>query len=87
MAITLPEGTIDLSDNVPPGDVGLLAPTANLVANEDLHLALLGIITYLQAQEIDLTQGTTFFYRWYHLSLEYIQDFLCLHFAFSIRCR
>lgn len=42
--VTLPEGAIDLSRNLPPASVGLLAPTANLVANEDLHPALVDLL-------------------------------------------
>jgi TRAP transporter TAXI family solute receptor len=42
--LTLPEGTIDLSKNRPSSNVALLAPTANLVANEDLHPALVDLL-------------------------------------------
>jgi TRAP transporter TAXI family solute receptor len=42
--LTLPEGTVDLSANLPSHDVGLLAPTANLVANENLHPALVDLL-------------------------------------------
>jgi len=42
--LTLPEGAIDLSGNLPPDDVALLAPTANLVAREDLHPALVDLL-------------------------------------------
>ncbi len=38
--VVLPEGVIDLARNIPDRDVALLAPTANLVAREDLHPAL-----------------------------------------------
>jgi TRAP transporter TAXI family solute receptor len=47
--ITLPEGTIDLQENIPPRDTVLLAATANLVAHSDFHPALVGLI--LQAAE------------------------------------
>ncbi len=47
--LTLPEGAIDLSENLPPNDVGLLAPTANLVAKEGLHPALVDLL--LQAAD------------------------------------
>jgi TRAP transporter TAXI family solute receptor len=47
--ITLPEGTIDLQENIPPRDTVLLAATANLVARSDFHPALVGLI--LQAAE------------------------------------
>ncbi len=42
--LTLPEGAIDLSGNRPPNSVALLAPTANLVADEDLHPALVDLL-------------------------------------------
>jgi hypothetical protein len=43
-AITLPEGVIDLQANIPPQDVTLLAPTANLVARTDFHPALVSLL-------------------------------------------
>src|SRR5258706_7255047 len=39
-AVTLPRGVVDLSRNMPPHDVGLVAATCSLVAREDLHPAL-----------------------------------------------
>jgi TRAP transporter TAXI family solute receptor len=42
--LTLPEGAIDLSENLPSADVGLLAPTANLVADHNLHPALVDLL-------------------------------------------
>ncbi|MCK5363544.1 MAG: TAXI family TRAP transporter solute-binding subunit [Gammaproteobacteria bacterium] len=42
--LTLPEGAIDLSENRPPDNVALIAPTANLVADEDLHPALVDLL-------------------------------------------
>ena len=39
-AVTLPRGVVDLSRNVPPHDVVLVAATCSLVAREDLHPAL-----------------------------------------------
>ena len=47
--ITLPEGVIDLQENIPPQDTTLLAATANLVTHEDFHPALVGLL--LQAAE------------------------------------
>ena len=35
-SVTLSEGMIDLNENLPPNDVVLLAPTANLVANSGM---------------------------------------------------
>jgi TRAP-type uncharacterized transport system substrate-binding protein len=43
-AITLPEGVIDLQANIPPQDTTLLAPTANLVAHNDFHPALISLL-------------------------------------------
>ncbi len=42
--ITLPEGVIDLQANIPPQDTALLAASANLVATEDFHPALLSLL-------------------------------------------
>ncbi len=42
--LTIPEGAIDLSGNLPPDDVALLAPTANLVVSENLHPALVDLL-------------------------------------------
>ena len=39
-AVTLPRGVVDLARDEPPADVRLIAPTATLVAREDLHPAL-----------------------------------------------
>ena len=47
--INLPEGTIDLQENIPPHDTTLLAATANLVVRDDFHPALVGLL--LQAAE------------------------------------
>jgi len=38
--VTLPRGVVDLARDLPPQDVHLVAPTATLVAREDLHPAL-----------------------------------------------
>ena len=43
-AVTLYKGVVDLGANIPAQDVTLLAPTANLVAREDLHPALLYLL-------------------------------------------
>jgi len=42
--LTLPEGTIDLQANIPPRTTTLLAATANLVAREDFHPALVSLL-------------------------------------------
>ena len=39
--LTLPQGVIDLENNIPPRDVDLIAPVAALVASDDLHPALI----------------------------------------------
>ena len=49
--LTLPEGAIDLAENLPPDDVALLAPTANLVVDEDFHPALVDLLL-LAAEEV-----------------------------------
>ena len=43
-AITLPQGAIDLVKNIPGQDIVLLSPTANLIAREDLHPALMTLL-------------------------------------------
>ncbi|HSS63511.1 MAG TPA: TAXI family TRAP transporter solute-binding subunit [Gammaproteobacteria bacterium] len=48
-AVTLPEGVINMSANVPAGDVALLAPAATLVASPSLHPALVDLL--LQAAD------------------------------------
>ena len=42
-ALTLPRGTIDLPQNIPPKDMNLVAPSATLVAREDFHPALIDL--------------------------------------------
>ena len=43
-AVTLPEGVIDLQANIPPHTTVLLAATANLVARNDFHPALVSLL-------------------------------------------
>lgn len=38
--LVLPEGALSLAEDVPPNDVNMLAPTANLVVRETLHPAI-----------------------------------------------
>lgn len=42
--IPLPEGSLDLTRNIPDRDITLLGPTATLVVREDLHPALIGLL-------------------------------------------
>jgi TRAP-type uncharacterized transport system substrate-binding protein len=42
--VILPKGAIDLARNLPQQDVVLLAPTATLVVNADLHPALIDLL-------------------------------------------
>jgi len=56
--VTLPEGVIDLQNNIPPNDKVLLTPTANLLMNADFHPAL--SILVLQAIK-DTHQGSDVF--------------------------
>ena len=57
-AITLPEGVIDLQANIPPKDITLLTPTANLVAHHDFHPALVSLL--LQAATGLHSEGSLF---------------------------
>ncbi|MEA3412332.1 MAG: TAXI family TRAP transporter solute-binding subunit [Pseudomonadota bacterium] len=43
-AVELPEGTLDFEHNLPPKDVGMIAVTANLLAREDIHPALVDLL-------------------------------------------
>lgn len=47
--VLLPRGVVDLSRDLPPADVRLLAPTASLVARADLHPALVQL--FVQAAQ------------------------------------
>ena len=49
--ITLPEGTIDLQENIPPRNTLLLAATANLVVRDDFHSSLVDLLLQA-AQEV-----------------------------------
>ncbi|MDB5802903.1 MAG: C4-dicarboxylate transporter substrate-binding protein [Betaproteobacteria bacterium] len=42
--LVLPHGAIDLSRNLPPQDIHLLAPTVTLVVRDDLHPALASLL-------------------------------------------
>jgi hypothetical protein len=42
--VKLLEGVIDLRNNIPPGDITLLAPAAQLVVREDFHPALIDLV-------------------------------------------
>ena len=57
-AVTLPEGVIDLQANIPPRDTVLLAATANLVARNDFHPALVSLL--LQAATLTQSAGSLF---------------------------
>lgn len=43
-SLELPEGVVDLAENIPPHPVRLLAPTANLVSHPDLHPAVVDLM-------------------------------------------
>lgn len=48
--LTLPEGVIDLAANVPPRDISLVSPTANLVIGADFHPALVDLLLQAAAR-------------------------------------
>ena len=49
-SVSLPEGSIDFARNIPGEDVTLLAPTANLVANTQLHPTLNDLLLFAAAE-------------------------------------
>lgn len=49
-ALTLPEGVIDLQNDLPPHDVRMIAPTANLVVTDDTHAALVDLLMQAAAE-------------------------------------
>ncbi|MGB5251829.1 MAG: TAXI family TRAP transporter solute-binding subunit [Sedimenticolaceae bacterium] len=55
-SLTLPEGVVDLAENIPQRTVRLLAPTANLVAHPDLHPAIVDLML-LAATEVHRDGG------------------------------
>jgi len=57
-SLDLPEGAVDLQQNIPPRPVRLLAPAANLVVNADIHPAVIDLL--LQAAEQAHADGDWF---------------------------
>jgi TRAP transporter TAXI family solute receptor len=49
-AVTLPRGVVDLARDLPASDVRMVAPTASLVAREDLHPALAQLFVQAAAE-------------------------------------
>lgn len=49
-AVKLPEGGINLMNNIPSRDITLLAPTANVVVKEDFHPALIDLMMQAMAE-------------------------------------
>jgi TRAP-type uncharacterized transport system substrate-binding protein len=49
-AVTLPRGVVDLSRNVPPADVVMVAATCSLVARDDVHPALVQLFVQAAAR-------------------------------------
>lgn len=58
--VVLPEGGFDLGENIPAQDVSLVAPTANLIAREDIHPAL---ITLLMSVATEIHGGSGLLHR------------------------
>jgi hypothetical protein len=69
--VVLPEGAIDLAKNIPDTDVDIAAVAANLVADEQLHPALVDLVlleaTRLDQDSLFATRGT--FPSPHHVSL------------------
>ena len=42
--LVLTEGVFDLAENIPPRDIRMVSPTAQLVAHDDFHPALIGLL-------------------------------------------
>lgn len=59
-AVTLPRGVVDLAGDLPPADVRMVAPTATLVARDDLHPALAQLFVQAAA---DVHGGPGWFQR------------------------
>jgi TRAP-type uncharacterized transport system substrate-binding protein len=49
-AVVLPQGSVDLMHDIPPADVHLFAPTANIVAKSSLHPALIDLMMQAMAE-------------------------------------
>ena len=47
--VTLPEGVIDMRQNIPSEDIALLAPAAQLVIRKDFHPALIDLLRPVRA--------------------------------------
>ncbi len=58
--VTLPRGGIDLAQNLPAQDVAMIAPTANLIARNDIHPA---IVALLVKAAIEIHNGPGLFQR------------------------
>jgi TRAP transporter TAXI family solute receptor len=58
--VTLPRGIVDLGRDLPPRDYHLVAPTATLVAREDLHPALVDLLVQAASE---IHGGTGWFRR------------------------
>jgi TRAP-type uncharacterized transport system substrate-binding protein len=65
--VQLPRGVVDLAADLPPEDMRLIAPTAMLVAREDLHPALMQLFA-LAARAIHGDSG------WFHRRGEFPSD-------------
>jgi len=44
--VTIPEGVVDISRNIPDSNIDILSPTAMLVANKEFHPALQNLLTH-----------------------------------------
>jgi len=70
-AVTLERGVIDLERNYPGSNVHLIAPTANLIANSDLHDALVPLL--LRAAQQVHQQEPSLFQRGELPSTRYVE--------------
>jgi len=63
-ALTVPRGVVDIADDLPPGDLAVVATTANLLARNEVHPALIYLLldtaTEVNSGHARLSEARTF---------------------------